>query len=434
MQAARLAIPVIIENTEVRPRVPKKQKRDGPKVPNSGKGKGPQPAKPEERMNPLQSQLEEENAALRAELVVMQGEFLVERQLTRRLQEALLDRIDLLVTRPAVLPGVEIIPEASCFSDSFVETTGDSASPTPSVLVPPYLAQPPLVPPLALAPEAPVPQALAPPVLPQPVPLRPILPPLVPPQLASAEQAPVPKALPPPVLPQPVLPQPVLAPQAPAPPLLEPPVLADPEIEVQEQVPAAPPAQEEPVAIKTIKKSKIETEQDSLRIRREIQIMSSIQHPYIIHIYEVFENKDKIVLVMQYASGGELYDYVSERKELSSDEARRIFRQVASAVYYCHKTQGARDATVTSNSESVCRLYEVGRHREEDDDEDADDEESDNIGEEESDDDDDDDDMESDHGNEDDNDEDEFSISDVSEGDDDSDSDEDQVLFALNDF
>ncbi|XP_064486565.1 NUAK family SNF1-like kinase 1 isoform X2 [Ornithodoros turicata] len=93
------------------------------------------------------------------------------------------------------------------------------------------------------------------------------------------------------------------------------------------------------VAIKTIKKSKIETEQDSLRIRREIQIMSSIQHPYIIHIYEVFENKDKIVLVMQYASGGELYDYVSERKELSSDEARRIFRQVASAVYYCHKNK-----------------------------------------------------------------------------------------------
>ncbi|KAL3222630.1 hypothetical protein MRX96_028408 [Rhipicephalus microplus] len=67
--------------------------------------------------------------------------------------------------------------------------------------------------------------------------------------------------------------------------------------------------------------------------------MSSIQHPYIIHIYEVFENKDKIVLVMQYASGGELYDYVSERKELTSEEARRIFRQVASAVYYCHKNK-----------------------------------------------------------------------------------------------
>ncbi|XP_067126026.1 uncharacterized protein [Centruroides vittatus] len=96
---------------------------------------------------------------------------------------------------------------------------------------------------------------------------------------------------------------------------------------------------EQEVAIKTIKKSKIESEQDLIRIRREIQIMSSIQHPHIIHIYEVFENKEKIVLVMQYASGGELYDYLSQKKILNDVEARRIFRQIAAAVYYCHKNK-----------------------------------------------------------------------------------------------
>lgn len=52
---------------------------------------------------------------------------------------------------------------------------------------------------------------------------------------------------------------------------------------------------------------------------------------------KVFENKDKIVLVMQYARGGELYEYVSERKKLPDNEARRIFRQIATAIYYCHK-------------------------------------------------------------------------------------------------
>ncbi|XP_076369726.1 uncharacterized protein LOC143256406 isoform X2 [Tachypleus tridentatus] len=67
--------------------------------------------------------------------------------------------------------------------------------------------------------------------------------------------------------------------------------------------------------------------------------MSSVQHPHIIHIYEVFENKEKIVLVMQYASGGELYDYLSEKKVLSDNDARRLFRQVATAVYYCHKSK-----------------------------------------------------------------------------------------------
>lgn len=51
----------------------------------------------------------------------------------------------------------------------------------------------------------------------------------------------------------------------------------------------------------------------------------------------MFENKDKIILVMEYSSGGELYDYVSRCGSLPEAEARRIFRQITSAVLYCHK-------------------------------------------------------------------------------------------------
>uniref|UniRef100_A0A0K2VA38 Protein kinase domain-containing protein n=2 Tax=Lepeophtheirus salmonis TaxID=72036 RepID=A0A0K2VA38_LEPSM len=65
--------------------------------------------------------------------------------------------------------------------------------------------------------------------------------------------------------------------------------------------------------------------------------MSSVQHPNIIHIYEVFENKEKMVLVMEMANGGELYDFLSDKKCLAEHEARRIFRQIATAVFYCHK-------------------------------------------------------------------------------------------------
>lgn len=53
--------------------------------------------------------------------------------------------------------------------------------------------------------------------------------------------------------------------------------------------------------------------------------------------FSVFENREKMVLVMEYAAGGELYDFLSERKVLAEEEARRIFRQIATAVYYCHK-------------------------------------------------------------------------------------------------
>ncbi|XP_028175426.1 uncharacterized protein LOC114363802 isoform X2 [Ostrinia furnacalis] len=90
------------------------------------------------------------------------------------------------------------------------------------------------------------------------------------------------------------------------------------------------------VAIKTIKKCKIESEADLVRIRREVQIMSSVRHPNIVHIYEVFENSEKMILVMEYCSGGELYDYLSQKKVLQEEEARRLFRQIATAVYYCH--------------------------------------------------------------------------------------------------
>ncbi|XP_040279912.1 NUAK family SNF1-like kinase 2 [Bufo bufo] len=90
------------------------------------------------------------------------------------------------------------------------------------------------------------------------------------------------------------------------------------------------------VAIKSIRKDRIKDEQDMLHIRRETEIMSSLCHPHIISIYEVFENSSKIVIVMEYASQGDLYDYICERQRLSEQEARRFFRQIVSAVQYCH--------------------------------------------------------------------------------------------------
>jgi serine/threonine protein kinase len=64
------------------------------------------------------------------------------------------------------------------------------------------------------------------------------------------------------------------------------------------------------VAIKTIKKSKIETEADLIRIRREVQIMSSVQHPNIIHIYE-----GEFLLLLS-----SLLDFVCLWREASSRE------------------------------------------------------------------------------------------------------------------
>ncbi|AWP09823.1 putative NUAK family SNF1-like kinase 1-like [Scophthalmus maximus] len=91
------------------------------------------------------------------------------------------------------------------------------------------------------------------------------------------------------------------------------------------------------VAIKSISKERITDDLDKIHIQREIEITSSLRHAHIVRVYEVFESRDKIVIVMEYASRGELYDYIQERRRLPETEARSIFRQIASAVHYCHK-------------------------------------------------------------------------------------------------
>ena len=55
----------------------------------------------------------------------------------------------------------------------------------------------------------------------------------------------------------------------------------------------------------------------------------------------MYENAEKIVLVMEYASGGELYDYIEDKRGLADKEARKFFRQIVSAISYLHKVRFA---------------------------------------------------------------------------------------------
>ena len=90
------------------------------------------------------------------------------------------------------------------------------------------------------------------------------------------------------------------------------------------------------VAIKIINRSKIRSAEMSDKVRREIQILMMLKHPHIIRLYEVIETPTEIFLVMEFVSGGELFDYIVTRGKLHEEEARRLFQQVISALAYCH--------------------------------------------------------------------------------------------------
>ncbi|CAF0819842.1 unnamed protein product [Brachionus calyciflorus] len=90
------------------------------------------------------------------------------------------------------------------------------------------------------------------------------------------------------------------------------------------------------VAIKIFDKSVLDTDKQ-LRLKREIESMKHLKkHQNIIKLYEIMETNKLICLVTEYASNGELYDYIIHKKRLSEREAKNIFGQIISAVNFCH--------------------------------------------------------------------------------------------------
>ncbi|XP_048492888.1 CBL-interacting protein kinase 32 isoform X7 [Beta vulgaris subsp. vulgaris] len=92
----------------------------------------------------------------------------------------------------------------------------------------------------------------------------------------------------------------------------------------------------DPVAIKILDKEKVLKNKMAEQIRREIATMKRIKHPNVIRLYEVMGSKTKIYIVLEYVTGGELFDKIVHHGRMKEDEARKYFQQLINAVDYCH--------------------------------------------------------------------------------------------------
>ncbi|XP_032979063.1 maternal embryonic leucine zipper kinase isoform X2 [Rhinolophus ferrumequinum] len=90
----------------------------------------------------------------------------------------------------------------------------------------------------------------------------------------------------------------------------------------------------EMVAIKIMDKSALGS--DLPRIKTEIDALKNLRHQHICQLYHVLETANKIFIVLEYCSGGELFDYIISQDRLSEEETRVVFRQIVSAVAYVH--------------------------------------------------------------------------------------------------
>lgn len=87
-------------------------------------------------------------------------------------------------------------------------------------------------------------------------------------------------------------------------------------------------------AIKVIEKKKIKNYQ---RFYNEVNALKTLDHPHIIKLFEVYEDKKNVYLAQELCKGGELFDFIVEREFLTEDIAAKIFKQIMQAIVYCHK-------------------------------------------------------------------------------------------------
>ncbi|GAB2233712.1 hypothetical protein Droror1_Dr00002941 [Drosera rotundifolia] len=92
----------------------------------------------------------------------------------------------------------------------------------------------------------------------------------------------------------------------------------------------------EPVAIKIMDKQKVLKHKMAEQIKREVATMKRIKHPNVVRLYEVMGSKTKIFIVLEYVTGGELFDKIALNGRMQEDEARKYFQQLINAVDYCH--------------------------------------------------------------------------------------------------
>jgi len=87
---------------------------------------------------------------------------------------------------------------------------------------------------------------------------------------------------------------------------------------------------------KIIDKAKLNKEELAV-IHDEVDIMRKVSHPHCVKMYELYDTKKKLYMVLEILRGGELFDRIVKRRFFSEAQAAQVIQCVVSAISYLHK-------------------------------------------------------------------------------------------------
>ncbi|MBA0802424.1 hypothetical protein Gohar_012716, partial [Gossypium harknessii] len=119
------------------------------------------------------------------------------------------------------------------------------------------------------------------------------------------------------------------------------------------------------VAVKEIDK-KLLSSKVSESLLKEISILSTINHPNIIQLFEAIETEDRIFLVLEYCDGGDLAAYIQRYGKVSEEVARHLMRQLAAGLqvlqekHLIHRDLKPQNLLLTKGSTSQLKIGDFG--------------------------------------------------------------------------
>ena len=72
-------------------------------------------------------------------------------------------------------------------------------------------------------------------------------------------------------------------------------------------------------------------------LQLEVEILSEVDHPNVVKLFEIYDEGAVLYLVMEIMSGGELFDRIVEKEAYSEKEAAETIKPIVDAIRYCHE-------------------------------------------------------------------------------------------------
>jgi 5'-AMP-activated protein kinase catalytic alpha subunit len=101
------------------------------------------------------------------------------------------------------------------------------------------------------------------------------------------------------------------------------------------------------------------------RINREIKILKKVRHNNLVQLYDTICSNKHIYLIMEYAEGGDLFQYINRKKYIDEVKASILFQQLVSSIHYIHKLNIVHrdikpENILLNNKQNIIKLVDFG--------------------------------------------------------------------------